>query len=115
MTSYVTSRDGQKITARKIREALEAIPAPEPKIRLALRLLSDAYRYGVLDAFPSGEGSPYAGYVTSFLGYTPAALRLITRASGSISARTRSSRTLCSGWQTTLWTINYAAGGRPRL
>ena len=29
MTSYVTSRDGQKITARKIREALEAIPAPD--------------------------------------------------------------------------------------
>lgn len=68
MTSFVTSRDGQKITARKIREALEAIPAPEPKIRLALRLLSDAYRYGVLDAFPSGEGSPYAGYVTQLLG-----------------------------------------------
>lgn len=68
MTSYVTSRDGQKITARKIREALEAIPAPEPKINLALRLLADAYRYGVLDVFPSGEGSPYAGYVTQVLG-----------------------------------------------
>lgn len=68
MTSYVTSKDGQKITARKIREALEAIPAPEPKINLALRLLADAYRYGVLDAYPSGEGSPYAGYVTLALG-----------------------------------------------
>lgn len=68
MTSYVTSRDGQKITARKIREALEAIPAPEPKIRLALRLLSDAYRDGVLDAYPSGEGSPYAAYVSQLLG-----------------------------------------------
>lgn len=68
MTSYVTSRDGQKITARKIREALEAIPAPEPKINLALRLLADAYRYGVLDAYPSGEGSPYAGYVSQLLG-----------------------------------------------
>lgn len=68
MTSFVTSRDGQKITARKIREALEAIPAPEPKIRLALRLLADAYRYGVLDAYPSGEGSPYAGYVTQLFG-----------------------------------------------
>lgn len=68
MTSYVTSRDGQKITARKIREALEAIPAPEPKINLALRLLADAYRYGTLDASPSGEGSPYAGYVTLTLG-----------------------------------------------
>jgi hypothetical protein len=68
MPSYVTSRDGQRITARKIREALEAIPAPEPKINLALRLLADAYRYGVLDACPSGEGSPYAGYVTQLLG-----------------------------------------------
>ena len=68
MTSYVTAKDGQKITARKIREALEAIPAPEPKINLALRLLADAYRYGVLDASPSGEGSPYAGYVTQLLG-----------------------------------------------
>lgn len=68
MTSYVTSRSGEKITARKIREALEAIPAPEPKINLALRLLADAYRYGVLDAYPSGEGSPYAGYVTQLLG-----------------------------------------------
>ena len=68
MTSYVTSRDGQKITARKIREALEAIPAPEPKIRLALSLLADAYRYGVLDASPSGEGSPYAAYVSQLLG-----------------------------------------------
>lgn len=68
MTSYVTAKDGQKITARKIREALEAIPAPEPKINLALRLLADAYRYGVLDAYPSGEGSPYAGYVTQLLG-----------------------------------------------
>ena len=68
MTSYVTAKDGQKITARKIREALEAIPAPEPKINLALRLLADAYRYGVLDACPSGEGSPYAGYVTQLLG-----------------------------------------------
>ena len=68
MTSYVTAKDGQKITARKIREALEAIPAPEPKINLALRLLSDAYRYGTLDAYPGGEGSPYAGYVTQLLG-----------------------------------------------
>lgn len=68
MTSYVTSRDGQKITARKIREALEAIPAPEPKIRLALRLLSDAYRYGVLDVSPTGEGGPYAGYASQLLG-----------------------------------------------
>lgn len=68
MASYVTSRCGQKITARKIREALEAIPAPEPKIRLALRLLADAYRDGVLDAYPSGEGSPYAGYVSQLLG-----------------------------------------------
>ena len=68
MTSYATAKDGQKITARKIRETLEAIPAPEPKINLALRLLADAYRYGVLDAYPSGEGSPYAGYVTQALG-----------------------------------------------
>ena len=68
MTSYVTARDGKKITARKIRETLEAIPAPEPKINLALRLLADAYRYGVLDVLPSGEGSPYAGYVTQALG-----------------------------------------------
>ena len=68
MTSYVTAKNGQKITARKIREALEAIPAPEPKINLALRLLADAYRYGVLDAYPSGEAAPYAGYVTQLLG-----------------------------------------------
>lgn len=68
MPSYATARDGQKITARKIRETLEAIPAPEPKINLALRLLADAYRYGVLDVCPAGEGSPYAGYVTQLLG-----------------------------------------------
>ena len=68
MPSYVTARDGQRITARKIRETLEAIPAPEPKINLALRLLADAYRYGTLDAYPSGEGSPYAGYVSQLLG-----------------------------------------------
>ena len=62
MTSYITARGGQKITARKIRETLEAIPAPEPKICLALRMLSDGFRYGTLDVFPSGVGSPYAGY-----------------------------------------------------
>lgn len=68
MTSYVTARDGRRVTARMIREAPEAIPAPEPKINLALRLLADAYRYGVLDVLPSWEGGPYAGYVTQLLG-----------------------------------------------
>ena len=68
MTSYVTSRDGQKITARKIRECLEAIPAPEPKIRLALRLLADAFRDGTLEVSPQGVAGPYAGYAALTLG-----------------------------------------------
>lgn len=101
MTSYVTSRDGQKITARKIREALEAIPAPEPKIRLALRLLSDAYRYGNLDVSPTGEGGPYAGYVTQLLGlHSRSSLRI-----GGIQFSFRKNKKFADAL---LWMADYA-------
>ena len=68
MTSYVTSRDGQKITARKIRDHLKAIPLPEEKIGLALRLLADAFRYGNLDVFRTSNGARYAAYAVQTLG-----------------------------------------------
>lgn len=68
MTSYVTSRSGNRVTARMIRDALEAIPVPEPKIRLALRLLSDAFREGTLEVSPQGVAGPYAGYAALTLG-----------------------------------------------
>lgn len=68
MTSYVTSRSGNRVTARMIRDHLKAVPLSDEKIGLTLRLLADAFRYGNIDVFRSSHGARYAAYAVQTLG-----------------------------------------------